>query len=154
MKLSTHFSLAELSISQTAARAGISNVPPDHVINNLRRLCTELLEPVRDIIGSPISISSGYRSAQVNALVGGSLSSAHLSGFAADIYAFQYGSARKLATLLATELPKRGIKFDQLILEFDNWVHIGLYTTGNKQRGQILTAKKIGTKTHYLQGIQ
>lgn len=153
MKLSPHFTLAEMTVSQTAARTGTPNIPSDAQVNNLRRLCNELLEPLREIVGSPISISSGFRSAQVNALVGGSLSSAHLSGFAADIYAFEYGSARKLATLLATELPKRGIKFDQIILEFDNWVHIGLLTSGNRQRGQILTAKKLGSKTHYFASI-
>lgn len=153
MKLSPHFTLAELTVSQTAARTSTPNIPSDAQVNNLRRLCIELLEPVREIVGSPITVSSGFRSAQVNALVGGSISSAHSLGFAADIYAFQYGSARKLATLLATELPKRGIKFDQIILEFDNWVHIGLFASGNRQRGQILTAKKIGSKTHYLTGI-
>lgn len=154
MKLTQHFTLAEMTVSQTAARTGTPNVAPDHIVNNLRRLCSDLLEPIREMVGSPITVTSGYRSAQVNALVGGALNSAHLSGFAADINAHGYGSARKLATLLAEELPKRGIKFDQIILEFDQWVHIGLFTTGNKQRGQVLTAKKVGGKTHYLPGIQ
>ncbi|MFA9204562.1 MAG: D-Ala-D-Ala carboxypeptidase family metallohydrolase [Flavobacteriales bacterium] len=153
MRLSPHFTLAEMTVSQTAARTSTPNIPSDPMVNNLRRLCVELLEPVREIVGSPISISSGFRSPQINALVGGSISSAHTQGFAADIHAHSYGSARKLATLLATELPKRGIKFDQIILEFDRWVHIGLFTTGQRQRGQILTAKKIGSKTHYLSGI-
>lgn len=152
--LSPHFSLAEMSMSATAARKGLDNTPPTDKIGNLTRLCKELLEPIREIVAKPITVTSGYRSAAVNAAVGGAIQSAHLSGFAADINCFSYGSSRQFATLLVKELQARGIKFDQLILEFNEWVHIGLIGPGGKQRGQVLTAKrKSSGGTDYINGI-
>ena len=153
MTLTEHFTLAEMTVSQAAARTGTPNLPDSQKVQNLKRLCVELLEPIREIVGSPVTVTSGYRSPQVNALVGGSLSSAHLKGFAADINAYRFGSARKLATVLVEQLKERGIAFDQLILEFDQWVHIGLFGPAGQQRGHVLTAKKMGGKTHYLSGI-
>lgn len=153
-KLSAHFTLSELTLSAMATRKNLDNTPPPDKVANLSRLCSELLEPVRAILDKPITVTSGYRSAAVNAAVGGALQSAHLSGFAADINCFAYGSAREYAKLLVNELKARNIKFDQLILEFDSWVHIGLYTTGQKQRGQVLTARRMANcRTEYLNGI-
>jgi hypothetical protein len=143
-----------MTVSQAAARTGTPNIPDSQKVQNLKRLCLELLEPIREIVGSPITITSGYRSPQVNGMVGGSLSSAHLKGFAADINAHSFGSSRKLATLLVEQFKERGIAFDQLILEFDQWVHVGLIGPAGQQRGQVLTAKKFGGKTHYLAGLQ
>ena len=152
--LSPHFSLAEMSISATGTRKGLDNTPPADKIINLTRLCLELLEPIRGIVAKPITVTSGYRSAAVNAAVGGAIQSAHLSGFAADINCFGYGTSRQLAELLVKELRARGIKFDQLILEFDAWVHVGLIGPGGKQCGQVLTAKhKANGGTDYINGI-
>lgn len=153
-KLSPHFSLAELTTSAMAVRKGLDNTPSAEKISNLTRLCTELLEPIRSITNLPITVTSGYRSAAVNAAVGGAVQSAHLSGFAADINCFSYGTSREFATLLVKELHQRNIRFDQLILEFDAWVHVGLYGPGNRQRGQVLTARRMANgRTEYLNGI-
>lgn len=152
--LSKHFTLTELSISATATRKGLNNTPPADKVANLTRLCNELLEPIREIAGKPVTVTSGYRSPAVNAAVGGAIKSAHLSGFAADINCFSYGTSRQFATLLVKELRARNIKFDQLILEFDTWVHVGLIGPGGKQRGQVLTAKRMASgKTEYFNGI-
>ena len=73
MKLSPNFSLAEMTHSQTAAREGIDNTPKPEHLENLKRLCIELLEPIRSMLGNrPIAVSSGYRSPQLNAAVNGS----------------------------------------------------------------------------------
>lgn len=154
MKLSPHFSLDEMLVSQTAARNDIDNTPKPTHQENLKRLCVELLEPIRSMLGNhPITVSSGYRSTALNAAVNGSQSSAHCIGFAADFNCHSFGNAKELATFLAHELPKRGIKFDQLILEFGGWIHLGMYNRQMQQRGQILTFRRIGGKTDIQKGI-
>ena len=85
MMLSSHFSLAEMIASDTALRHGINNAPGPHEIDNLKRLCALVLEPLRAAIGQPIRITSGYRSSLLNTLVGGSRTSDHCAGRAADI---------------------------------------------------------------------
>lgn len=145
MNLSPHFSLAELTASETALRAGIDNTPPPGVLANLKRLAVTL-EAVRDQANGPLYISSGYRCLAVNRLVGSGDTSAHVLGLAADITA-----ARLTPRQLATAIRDTGIVFDQLILEFDRWVHIGLSTAA--PRRQILTARRINGKTVYLAGL-
>ena len=74
MKLSKHFSLSEFISSNTAERLGIDNVPKDKaVIENLRNLCLEILQPLRDYVGAPVHINSGYRCPELNDAVGGVL---------------------------------------------------------------------------------
>lgn len=153
MRLSKNFSLDELLVSQTAARHGVVNKPDTYAIQNLQRLVDKLLQPMRDLIAVPVLVSSGYRSLAVNNLVGGSKTSAHMHGFAADFIAPSFGTPREIATFLAKELPARGIRFDQIILEFDQWVHIGLCTQIGSQRGEVLTAKKVNGETQYFKGI-
>lgn len=160
IRLSTHFTLAEMTHSQTATREGIDNTPKPEHLENLKRLCVELLEPIRSMLGNrPITVSSGYRSPQLNAAVNGSNSSAHSIGFAVDFNCHSFGNAKAVATFLAHELPKRGIKFDQLILEFydpktgTGWIHLGMYNRQMQQRGQILTFRRIGGKTDIQKGI-
>ena len=84
MKLSDNFSLHEFLLSQTATRNNISMDPPIEVIDNLRRLCVDILQPLRDATGKSIYISSGYRPPKLNELIGGSTTSAHMDGRAAD----------------------------------------------------------------------
>lgn len=153
MNLSKNFTLAELTVSMTGARQGLSNVPDTVAIKHLQRLTTELLQPIRDLINLPIVVHSGYRSLAVNNAVGGSRTSAHMQGYAADITVPALGSARELANYLVKTLPAHGIKFDQIILEFGEWVHVGLCNQLGAQRGQILTAKKVAGKTEYFKGI-
>lgn len=142
MQLSKNFTVDELTLSQTAARQGIDNTPPPDVLRNLGRLAL-ILEDVRALVGRPITISSGYRSSAVNAAVGGAANSAHLSGLAADINCPGLSPAA-LAAIIKTST----VKYDQLILEFDRWVHIGL--SENAPRFQLMT---IRTGTGYMKGI-
>ena len=144
MKLSPHFSLAELVSSQVATRKGIDNAPAPTIVANLTRLAA-LLEQVRALVGAPIAISSGYRSPALNKAVGGAANSAHVLGLAADI------STAKLAPkALALLIRQSGLDFDQLIYE-GTWVHIGL-STGTPRR-QVLTAKFAGGGVSYVAGI-
>ena len=144
MKLTEHFSLGELVASQVSTRKGIDNAPAPDVVANLMRLAT-LLEQVRLLVGAPITISSGYRSPELNKAVGGAASSAHLTGLAADI------STAKLAPkALAMLIRQSGIVFDQLIYE-GTWVHIAL--SAGAPRRQVLTAKFGGGAVSYVAGI-
>jgi len=82
-QLSTNFTLKELSKSETATRLGLDNTPDDTALNNLKTLCEKVLQPVRDHYGK-VTVNSGYRSPESNAAVGGSKTSDHCKGFAAD----------------------------------------------------------------------
>ncbi|SDQ53461.1 Peptidase M15 [Pseudomonas sp. UC 17F4] len=142
MQLSAHFSLAEMITSETAARRGIDNNPEAQVISNLQRLCT-VLEEVRRLVGRPIRVSSGYRSQALNKAIGGSPRSAHTLGLAVDI---------NVTGLAPSELARRikdsEVMFDQLILEYDQWVHFGLST--QVPRRQVLTIRR---GSGYLPGL-
>lgn len=147
MRLSDHFSLAELTVSGTAARRGISNVPPPLVIDTLI-LTADRMEKVRALLGDkPIIVLSGYRSPAVNAAVGGSKSSAHMTGHAVDFICPRFGTPAQVAAHLAKHLTG----FDQLIEEFGDWVHVGF---GPGRRGQKLTARKENGRTVYSPGIK
>jgi hypothetical protein len=144
MKLSEHFTLAELTFSQTAARHGIPNDPPPEVLENLRRLAS-YLEAVREELGGlPIRISSGYRSPELNTRIPGSAAtSAHTKGLAADISVSAI-APRRLARMIAG----MALGFDQIILEYDAWVHVAL--SEGKPRNQLLTVRQ---GTGYMEGI-
>ncbi len=142
MKLSEHFTIDELTLSETAARKGIDNTPSPEVLANLKRLASTL-EDIRALLGRPITISSGYRSPAVNAEVGGAANSAHVLGLAADI-----NCPGMTPAALAAIIKSSSIRFDQLILEFDRWVHVGL--SESAPRLQLLT---IRTGTGYMKGI-
>jgi hypothetical protein len=139
MMLSPHFSLAELTFSQTAARRGIDNTPPADVLAELKRTALGL-EAVRVRLGcAPVLISSGYRSPAVNAAVGGSKASQHMTGQAADFTAPRFGSPAEVVAALVDS----GVEYDQLILEFGRWVHISFADT---PRHQALTIDSMGTR--------
>lgn len=156
--ITKNFSLAELSHSNTAVRLGMSNKPSQAIIANLTIAAQKLWQPVRDLLGVPVLINSGYRSADVNVCVGGSKTSAHCHGFAIDFIAPRFGSPRDIAAFLVKELKAKGIVFDQLILEFPDssnggWIHLGYKSFDGRQRNQVLTAVKRGGKTVYLVGL-
>jgi hypothetical protein len=134
MFLTPNFTLEEMTLSQEAIRKGISNVPNPRSLQNLKALC-HVLEMVRSFVGSPITISSGYRSPAVNAAVGGVVGSAHTKGLAADITCSRYSPYELAQLISSSEIP-----FDQLILEYDSWVHIGLSETN--LRNELLTYRK------------
>ena len=148
MMLSSHFSLAEMIASDTALRHGINNAPGPHEIDNLKRLCALVLEPLRAAIGQPIRITSGYRSSLLNTLVGGSRTSDHCAGRAADI---QVPGTSPLS--LARAIESLDLPVQQVIHEFGAWCHVGIAYAGAAPRGQTLTAVKAAGRTQYLQGI-
>lgn len=139
MNLSPHFTLAELIHSQTAARRNIDNRPTDAVLVNMKNILCPGLEQVRELLGKPILISSGYRSPRLNASIGGSVKSQHMEGLAADFTCPGYGSPLMVAQLIK----KSGIEFDQLLYEFDSWVHISF---AKHPRRQVLTIDARGTR--------
>lgn len=132
MKLSANFHLDEFVTSQTAARRGIDNTPSPEVIKRLRNTAKGL-ERVRAVLGKPILISSGYRSPALNKAVGGSATSDHMNGDAADFISPGFGAPIAICRAIVAA----GIKFDQLIEE-GTWVHISF---GPRMRGQILTMR-------------
>lgn len=130
MKLTKNFTLKEL----TKTRTGIPNNPSDIEIERLKVLCEKVLQPLRDIYGSPIIINSGYRSQAVNKKVGGVATSQHSRGEAVDITA---GSRERNKRLF--DIIKNNLEFDQLINEYDySWVHVS-YTICKPNRKQILS---------------
>jgi zinc D-Ala-D-Ala carboxypeptidase len=139
--LSPHFSLEEMILSQTAARMGNPNLPSDAALANLTRLA-DVLEDVRTLLGGvPILISSGYRCEQVNDACGGAKNSAHISGLACDFSAPAFGPPYDICVKLQPHMHELGI--DQLIYEFDAWVHLGL--SASNPRAQCLTINHTGT---------
>lgn len=124
MRLSENFTLEELTSSATAHRLGISNLPSESEILNLSRLCSDILQPIRNKWGKPIIITSGYRSPGLNKAVGGVSSSQHIFGEAADIVT----SNNRLLWKLIIEMIKNGeITVGQLINEKNlSWIHISL----------------------------
>ena len=141
LQLSPHFSLAEMVKSQTADRLDLHNLPTGRELTNLQALCTEVLEPIRSLVGKPVSINSGFRNVEVNRRIGGTGHSQHTTGEAADIEVAGVDN-RKLALLIRDG----GIPFDQLILEFyqdsvprSGWVHVS-HNANRAQRGQVLRA--------------
>ena len=142
-KLSEHFTLEEMILSQTAARKDIDNTPTPAIVVNLR-LTVATLEDIRTLLGVPILVSSGYRSPALNKAVGGSKISAHMQGLAADFTAPGFGTVLQVARKIAAS----EIAYDQLIYEFGSWVHIGLSTGPPRQQNL-----SIFTGTGYLPGI-
>lgn len=143
MKLSPNFSLKELTQSEYAERHGLDNEPDEKVIENLKRLAA-LLEEVRALCGTPIIVSSGYRSPQVNAGIGGSKTSQHMFGCAADIRALKMSIDDLMKKIVGSN-----IKYDQVIKEFNSWVHISIPNTPSaKPRMQKLVIDRAGTRTY------
>ena len=149
MKLTDNFSLHEFLRSQTAARHGIPMDPPIEVIDNLRRLCVDILQPYRDVIGVPITITSGYRPPRLNELIGGSTTSAHMDGRAADFVV-----PGKTPLEVAEAIRDMDLPYDQLIHEFGEWVHVGISREEDNIRQQDLTAMYSDKGTVYAHGIK
>ena len=148
MKLTENFSLKELTSSQTAERKGIDNTPgPEHQ-ENLKSLCVNVLQPIRDYFSKVVTISSGYRSPELCTAIGSKTTSQHAKGQAADFEIFGV-SNKELADHIHYNL-----NYDQRILEYWNesdpnsgWVHCS-YSEGNNRR-QYLKAYKENGSTKY-----
>ena len=151
IRLSKNFALSEMVKSATAERLNVDNSPSDIHLVNLTHLAIRILQPVRDEFGV-ITINSGYRSPALNAKVGGSKTSQHCNGQAADFESFSTPNP-DLAKWIANNL-----EFDQLILEFydgvnrnSGWVHCSYNLMGNRKK--IMTALKTGGKVVYKNGF-
>lgn len=132
MNLSPHFTLAEMTASAKAKKHGIINEPSAAVVEALTALCVNVLEPLRAAVGKPLVVSSGYRCARLNALVGGVGNSQHMTGEAVDL------QVRGLhAADLYEMVKKSGVPFDQCGLEGTGrraWVHISYRAAGNRHQ--------------------
>ena len=156
MKLSNSFTLSEMLKSNTASRLGIEEQysPSKEIIDNLTKLCKEVLQPIRDRLALPVRVTSGYRCEKLNKAIGGSSRSQHVKGEAADIELWIKGEEQN--GVLLDEVINLyfcgAIKFDQLIIEYPDingvpkWLHIS-YSDNN--RGEVLIAEKINGKTVY-----
>lgn len=120
MDLSPHFTLKELLESDEAVRLDIDNTPTALIIENLKRLSSKL-EEVRTLVGKPIRVTSGYRCDILNRVVKGQPTSQHMVGCAAD---FKIKGVE--AHIIMQMIFESDIEYDQLILEYDNWVHISI----------------------------
>ena len=145
MRLSKNFTLEEFLLSQTATRLGLDMTPGPEIIENLQRLVTGCLQPLRDEVNAGIFISSGFRPLELNTAIGGSKTSAHVRGDAADLKVSGQTPYDTCELIIAMQLP-----FDQVIHEFGRWVHLGV---GDTLRGEALTAYKRDGKTRYVNGI-
>ena len=152
MNLTKNFTLAEMVKSDTALRHDMDNTPGEAEIENLKQLAEKVLQPVRDAYAKGVKVNSGYRHPEVNAKVGGSKTSDHCKGQAADI---------EIPGVANAELAKwitENLDFTQVILEFytpgvpdSGWVHVS-YDPQNLKK-QVLTATKQNGKTVYLNGL-
>ena len=145
MNLTQNFTLNEMYESTTAIRLGIDNTPSDIVIKNLLLLCKKVLQPLREHMDESIKVSSGYRNPELNKKIGGSKSSQHCLGQAADI-----SCGERTAEMY--EYIKNNLIFDQLIWEFGTdenpaWVHVSYSSTNNRK--ECLRAYKVNGKTVY-----
>jgi zinc D-Ala-D-Ala carboxypeptidase len=136
MNLSPHFSLEELTHSDTATRLDIDNTPSVEVLENLQFLCNNL-ERVRDLLNYPMLISSGYRSLELNKHLGSKDTSAHVKGLAVDFISPNFGSPKSIVESIVNS----DIEYDQVILEFDRWVHLA-FTLGEPRKQALIIDKK------------
>jgi len=135
MKLTENFSLEEMTKSQTGARKNIDNTPTPEVIDNLKKLCENVLEKVRAHFGRPVMVNSGFRGPKLNKVIGGARNSQHLTGQAADI------EIPGLDNKVVFDWIKDNLDFDQLILEFyrpgipdSGWVHVSWNSKKNRKQ--------------------
>lgn len=145
MQLSNSFSLQELTASEVAIRKGIDNEPTKEQIVNLTELAMAL-DRVELLLGFPLHINSAFRSQKVNAAVGGSSTSAHLEGYAADFTSKGFGSPLEIARKI---VEADTIAYDQIIQE-GSWIH---FSVDPRMRKQVLTAHFAGGKVSYTQGL-
>ena len=151
MILSKNLTLAEVTKSITAKRLGINNTPDDWVTENLRQVAINVFQPLRNAFGTPIYVSSGYRSAELNTAIGGSSRSQHVEGRALDLDADVYGGCTNAQIF---NWIKENLEFDQLIWEFgddDNpdWVHVSYVYDGINRKRCLKACRDDNGKTYY-----
>jgi len=130
IKASPHFSIEELTFSETAARKGIDNTPSDDVLDNLYKTAMEM-ENVRELLNNnPILISSGYRCLELNELLGSKPTSAHIRGLACDFTCPKFGDPDDIVDAIF----RSDILYDQIILEHSSWCHLAFPKDGESAR--------------------
>lgn len=136
-KLSKNFTLGEFLASDTAKKKGINNTPTLADIYHMQELCTFLLQPIREAWGKPIKVTSGFRCYALNKAVGGSQTSVHMRGWAADLKPAS-GSYKEFEEFVVNFLKEHPeIKFDQVLMErsgSSKWLHIGYKNNVGRQR--------------------
>ena len=138
IQFTKNFSLHELLLTSHRKFDEEQYNPPADVIENLRALCVNILQPLRDALGSPVNLNSGYRCPSLNRSIGGAKTSQHMTGHAADIIDLNNGNEKLFKKIKELNLP-----FDQVIDEFGfRWVHVSYDPTRNRR--QILQAVKNG----------
>ncbi len=137
MMLSKYFSYSELTFSETAKRLKCNNDPSTEVLKTLTHTAQQL-DRVRELLGCPVIVSSGYRSLAVNRAIGSSDGSQHVKGEAVD-FKTHHHTPRRIVELIK----QSAIEYDQLILEFDSWTHISF---SNRNRKQVLIIDGKGTR--------
>ena len=143
MRLSEHFTLEEMTRSQLAVRHGIINKPNDIQLENLKTLAKGM-ELVRTKLDSlPIDISSGFRCEALNDLLGSKRTSQHIMGLACDWTCDRYAHVGRVFEVVA----ESSIPFDQLILEYNSWIHISFPEEGAETRRQVLKIDKSGVRS-------
>ena len=151
MNLTTNFTLAEMTASQVASRNGLNNNPTAGQIENLKKLCESILQPIRNHYDAPVIVSSGFRSPELCIRIGSSIDSQHAKGQAADIQVVGIDN-KALAKYI-----KENLDFDQLILEFykedegphSGWVHVSYVGKGNRKESLTATRSDVTNKTVY-----
>ena len=144
MQLSKHFSLKEMTKSGTAARLGLDNTPNEEQIENLKALCENILEPLRDYYESrPIMVSSGFRSEKLSEAIGSSSRSAHCQGMAVDFEIPGFDNKQVAAHI------KNNFDFDQLISEYyeegiadSGWIHVSFKRDGSNRKQSLIKDKE------------
>ena len=138
-KLSKYFSLRELIFSKLAQDHDIDNTPDAKTLETLKYTASQL-DKVRELLNKPVNISSGYRCLQVNRRIGSKDTSQHLNGEAVDFKCELFGNPKKVFDAIkASDIP-----FDQLILEFNSWVHISFVKNGGRR--ECLVVDRFGTE--------
>ncbi len=145
-----NFWLSEFLRSDTAVRRGIDNVPGAAVLATIRGTLGPGMQRVRNALDVPVLITSGYRSPTLNAAVGGSRNSAHMTGLAADFISPVFGTPKAIARYLIERSAE--IRFHQLIWE-GQWVHVAFAPPGTPPAGEVLTAHFSGGSVSYARGI-
>ena len=151
MQLTEHFNLAEMIVSPTAKRLGLSNNPTAEHIANMKYVCEKILEPVRAHFGKPVQINSSYRSPLVNKAVGGSPTSQHSNGEAVDF------EVPGISNKVVADWVADNLVFDQVILEFysaadganSGWVHASIKRNGQNRKQRLIATKSKAGGTVY-----
>lgn len=151
MKLSPNFTVQEFLRSDLAARAGREIIADDRIAENLRRLCVEVIEPIRTHLGDRvITVFSGYRPDWLNKLAGGARTSEHMDGRAVDfiVQGFTPLQVSRAVLPILSRLP-----INQLIFEFGQWTHVSICESGEAPRRTALTAQWLNGTVSYTAGI-